>query len=323
MLIFVLGGIDGRRRRRCSTTCAIGIDDVQHRLPARLKAFTAAVLGGIGNLRGALLGGLLLGVVENYGAAPVRRRVGGRHRLRGAGRGADVPAHRPARRVAGEGPRMSARGSLARRRTRRRTVAASAWRVRARLRRGCRAAPSWSYPVLRCRTLSRPAVVPLLEPTSSTARLDWPSVLFDVVPSTCLLALGLNVVVGWPACSTSATSASSPSAPTPSARRSTIAETAACDTPVARGWSSVPVAIAIAMISGVLLGGRRCGCAATTWPSSRWASARSSGSLAATLDACQRGDRGHHQTSRPARTPARRRRRSSARSTPSRVLARR
>ena len=34
-----------------------------------LKAFTAAVLGGIGNLRGALLGGLLLGLVENYAAA--------------------------------------------------------------------------------------------------------------------------------------------------------------------------------------------------------------------------------------------------------------
>ncbi|MFV0462386.1 MAG: branched-chain amino acid ABC transporter permease [Nostocoides sp.] len=34
-----------------------------------VKAFTAAVLGGIGNLRGALVGGLLLGVVENYGAA--------------------------------------------------------------------------------------------------------------------------------------------------------------------------------------------------------------------------------------------------------------
>lgn len=32
-----------------------------------IKAFAAAVLGGIGNLRGALLGGLLLGLFENYG----------------------------------------------------------------------------------------------------------------------------------------------------------------------------------------------------------------------------------------------------------------
>jgi branched-chain amino acid transport system permease protein len=32
-----------------------------------IKAFCAAVLGGIGNLRGALIGGLLLGVMENYG----------------------------------------------------------------------------------------------------------------------------------------------------------------------------------------------------------------------------------------------------------------
>jgi branched-chain amino acid transport system permease protein len=31
-----------------------------------IEAFTAAVLGGIGNLRGALLGGLLLGLLENY-----------------------------------------------------------------------------------------------------------------------------------------------------------------------------------------------------------------------------------------------------------------
>ncbi|MCA1982535.1 branched-chain amino acid ABC transporter permease [Nocardioides nematodiphilus] len=34
-----------------------------------VKAFTAAVMGGIGNLRGALLGGLILGVVENWGSA--------------------------------------------------------------------------------------------------------------------------------------------------------------------------------------------------------------------------------------------------------------
>lgn len=32
-----------------------------------IKAFAAAVLGGIGNIRGALIGGLLLGVIGNYG----------------------------------------------------------------------------------------------------------------------------------------------------------------------------------------------------------------------------------------------------------------
>lgn len=34
-----------------------------------LKAFTAAVLGGIGNLTGALLGGIILGLLESFGAS--------------------------------------------------------------------------------------------------------------------------------------------------------------------------------------------------------------------------------------------------------------
>ncbi len=36
-----------------------------------LKAFTAAIIGGIGNIPGAMIGGLLLGVVEAFGAAYV------------------------------------------------------------------------------------------------------------------------------------------------------------------------------------------------------------------------------------------------------------
>lgn len=34
-----------------------------------LKAFVAAVVGGIGNIRGAMLGGLFIGLIENFGAA--------------------------------------------------------------------------------------------------------------------------------------------------------------------------------------------------------------------------------------------------------------
>ena len=58
----------GRRARPRSTSCFFELTAYNVGFLLGIKAFTAAVLGGIGNIRGALIGGLLLGLIENYGA---------------------------------------------------------------------------------------------------------------------------------------------------------------------------------------------------------------------------------------------------------------
>jgi len=42
-----------------------------------LKAFTAAVFGGIGNLAGAMVGGILLGIIEALGGGYIGDLTGG------------------------------------------------------------------------------------------------------------------------------------------------------------------------------------------------------------------------------------------------------
>ncbi|MEW2384894.1 branched-chain amino acid ABC transporter permease [Micromonospora sp. NPDC047707] len=66
LLVFVLGGLMAGVAALLWDVSNFGYTKFNVGFLLGLKAFAAAVLGGIGNLRGALLGGLLLGMAENY-----------------------------------------------------------------------------------------------------------------------------------------------------------------------------------------------------------------------------------------------------------------
>ena len=59
---FVIGGALGRRGR-LPVRHGVRLGNIMGFTPG-VKAFAAAVLGGIGNIRGAMIGGLILGVAE-------------------------------------------------------------------------------------------------------------------------------------------------------------------------------------------------------------------------------------------------------------------
>ena len=61
-----------------------------------IKAFTAAVFGGIGSIPGAFLGGLLLGIIETLGQGLHFHSAGQLHRVRRADCGSAGEADRPA-----------------------------------------------------------------------------------------------------------------------------------------------------------------------------------------------------------------------------------
>ena len=93
VITFLIGGLmAGAAGLLHDLSSRSGIHWLQVGFLPGIKAFTAAVLGGIGNIRGAMLGGLLLGLVESVcGRRSSASGVDGRHRLRRPGGRPDVP----------------------------------------------------------------------------------------------------------------------------------------------------------------------------------------------------------------------------------------
>ncbi len=233
-----------------------------------MKAFTAAVLGGIGNLRGALLGGLLLGLIENYGAG----LFGGQWK--------DVVAFavlvlvlmvrpdRHPRRELGEGARMSSSSWTPCMRS-----TSGGWRGSGGIGARWRALPKGARTAVFLVFLVFLFLLPVLEPPIlTTPGADFDSILFYPVAITVLVAIGLNVVVGQAGLLDLGYVAF-------------FAVGAYTVGVLGSEHGDVPWLICVPDRRGrrhdlglLARARRRCGCGATTWPSSRWASARSCGS---------------------------------------------
>ena len=154
-----------------------------------VKAFTAAVLGGIGNLRGALLGGLVLGLVENYGSAIFGSQMARRHRVRHAGGRADGAPDRTPWRVPRKGPGVSTSSATP-------PACASAAPTGATHCPAGGARARVRSLVLGLAAHRRLLPAPHLKPPLlSTPDTDFGGVLF-VTATYAVVCLGLNVVVG-------------------------------------------------------------------------------------------------------------------------------
>ena len=88
----------GRASRASSTACTSTPSATRWGSRTALYAFTAAVLGGIGNIPGAVLGGLVIGLVRSLGSAYVGEQWSEALIFAHPDRDPDLPADRPARR---------------------------------------------------------------------------------------------------------------------------------------------------------------------------------------------------------------------------------
>ena len=189
-----------------------------------IKAFTAAVLGGIGNLRGALLGGFVLG--RGRELRPGDLRPSGRTSWRSPCWSSSCCSDPPACSVS-----PSERHAHERRLDTSSTASATASAP-------CPAGPS---------SCSRSAAVvfvyllPIINPPLiTTTDSDFGARAVPRAPCTRWSRSGSTSWSGMPGCSTSATSASSPSAPSPSAswaRRTAVLPLLLC----------IPIAMAVTL----------------------------------------------------------------------------